>query len=513
MKRMLTNTSIHEIDWDILIQDKISTLDHYKNFLASIDLDNSPAFQISLSTCIALPGNNHLRKDLNQVIYYGNELFDVWMYRLLPQQVVVLSFFNGKRTLKEVIEIVAELSDCSYLAAEIKVRYFLHTLNFKQKPTFLTIQHDETRKLLTFDAVDYLIPNTKLNVRLDAPTSLILMLTDKCLTDCEYCYACRRPVVYSELIKTKRVLELIDEAAQIGVININFDGGDVFARQDYITILEHVLNQGIEPGISTKAYFSKERAKELANIGFRWLQVGLDSTQEMCDKLVRRSGYFNRMIETIYNLTDAGIRVRTNSIITRESLHLLPDLVDFLMTLPLFDIKVAPVFLGIHRGNESMLLTHLQKRWYRKVMEDKVKQYPDHKINWECEEDFLDATELEIAGWFASRPYCSSGRTQIVITPDGKVTTCEQSPQEGEFICGDCSYQSIMDVWNSEALKKWYAPSKESFKGTACYECESFNNCIHGMGHCWLQVLKMHERLFAPHPYCSKGEYPKQHWR
>jgi radical SAM protein with 4Fe4S-binding SPASM domain len=496
-----------------LLRDRYSPPEHYREFLDTIDVKNSPAFKVPLLAYIGLPKWNRIRKDSTQVIYYGNNLFDVWMHRLLPQQVVVLSLFNGKRTLSEVVEIVSVLSDCGTLAAEIKVRHFLHTLDFDLKPTFIVIPAKNSSNLLTFDAVDYLIPETKLSVRLDAPTSLILMLTSDCFTDCEYCYACRKPVIHSELLKTERALELIEESAQIGIININLDGGDVFARPDSMKILKHIISLGIEPGISTKAYFSHQKAKELVALGVTWLQVGLDAPGKMCDKLVKRHGYFDRMIETIYNLTDAGIRVRTNSIITRESLHLLPELIDLLMTLPLFDIKVAPAFLGLFRNNESMLLTQLQKKWMRKIMEDKVKQYPDHKINWECEEDVLDASEEEIKGWFHVRPYCSSGRTQIVITPNGKVTTCEQSPQKGEFICGDCSYQSIMDVWNSETLKKWYAPPKESFEGTACYECENFNNCIHGMGHCWLQVLKMQGRLYAPHPYCIKSERPKQHWR
>ncbi|MDR1382555.1 MAG: radical SAM protein, partial [Planctomycetaceae bacterium] len=273
-------------------------------------------------------------------------------------------------------------------------------------------------------------------------------------------------------------------------------------------ILERILQHGIDSNISTKGYISKEKAKEFVKIGLEWLQVGLGATREMCDKLVRRPRYFDRMIETIHNLTDAGIRVRTNSIITQESLHLLPDLVDFLMTLPLFDIKVAPAFLGLYRSNESMLLTPLQKQWYRKVMEEKVKQYPDHKINWECEEDILDASQEQIDGWFKSRPYCSSGRTQIVIAPDGKVTTCEQSPLDGEFFCGDCTYQSIEEVWNSEQLKSWYEPSREKFEGTAYYDCSDFASCVHGMGHCWLQVFKMQGRLHAPHPYCPKSERP-----
>ena len=471
------------------------------------------AFSVEDDKILGIPSDNFIRRDSGQTIYYGRTLFDVWIFRLLPEQVLCLSLFDGKRTVKEVVDVVAFLSDCNYEAASLKIRYFLKSLEFPKKGVLVGVNETSSTKLRQINFEDYFVKGTIRTLRLDAPTSLLLMPTDKCLTDCEYCYACRRSVPDENLLPVKRILELIDEAHKIGVIAMNVDGGDIFAREDHMEILERMLGYNIDPTISTKGYVSKEKAKELADIGLKWLQVGLDSTREMCDKLVRRPGYFDRMVETIYNLTDAGIRVRTNSIITSESLHLLPELVDFLMTLPLSDIKVAPAFLGLYRSNESILLTKLQKQWYRKVMEEKVKQYPDHKINHECEEDILDAEESEIKNWFTGRPYCSSGRTQIVIAPDGKVVTCEQSPQEGEFVCGDVSQQSIMEVWNSDALTKWYAPSREEFQGTVCYDCDDFQSCIHGMGHCWFQVLKMQGRLWAPHPYCPKSEKPKQRWR
>jgi len=487
---------------------------HRWDAFGSIDNHGHPAFRLSYDVRLGIPAGNRLRRDTKQVIYYGNSLFDTWVFHLLPVQVVLLSLFNGVRTLDEIAEIFGYLSDCPKEEAHYKIRVFLKTLRFSEGNSFVDVTAFPEASLLPPICVDdYLVFDTKQTNRLDAPISLMLMPTAQCLTDCEYCYSCRHPVSKDHLLTTERLLELIDEAHQIGVISISVNGGDVFARPEHMDILERIFQYNIEPGISTKAYISQDKAKELKKIGLKWLQVGLDSTRDMCDKLVHRPGYFDRAVETIHNLTDEGIRVRTNSIITRESLHLLPELVDFLMTLPLSDIKVAPAFLGLYRSNESMLLTKLQKQWYRKVMEEKIKQYPDHKINHECEEDILDAAESEIENWFKSRPYCSSGRTQIVIAPDGKVVTCEQSPQEGEFVCGDVTRQSIMEVWNSEALKKWYEPPLEKFQGTACYDCRDFRSCIHGMGHCWLQVLKMQGRLYAPHPYCPKSAKPLQRWR
>ena len=323
------------------------------------------AFRLPSTLRLALPGTNRLRKNSPQVIYYGNALFDVWCFKLLPSQVVCLSLFNGQRTLDEVVEFLAFLGDYSKAEAEVNVRHFLKSLDYPGTNSFIEVEQSSDKNFLTFDCQDFLISPTKRTLRLDVPISLVIMPTDKCLTDCEYCYACRKPVPNDQLLKTSRILELIDEAHNLGIINISLNGGDIFANSEHMIILEHTLEYGIEPGISTKGYISKDKAKELARIGLKWLQVGLDSTREMCDKLVRRSGYFDRTVETIYNLTDEGIRVRTNSIITNESLRFLPELVDFLMTLPLFDIKVASAFLGLYRGNEQMLLSAEQKNWYQ----------------------------------------------------------------------------------------------------------------------------------------------------
>ena len=498
---------------ELVIDDSSTDAEFYSQLLSDESFRTHPVVGLPDDTVWGLPARNRLRKDSTQVLYYGNSLFDVWSCRLLPQQVVCLSLFDGRRALREIAEAVAFLSDCNYVAADLKVRYFLKVINAFQSGKFVDLKKYPTAPIQTFQVEDYLVENSALRLRLDAPLSLILMPTDKCLTDCTYCYACRRPIAEENFLSLRRIEELISEAKELGVSSVNLDGGDFFARKEHMAILEWILNAGMEPTISTKAYISKEKAAKLAELGLKWIQIGLDSTRDMCDRLVQRSGYFDRTVESIFNLTNAGIRTRTNSIITRESLPYLPDLVDFLMTLPLSDIKVAPAFLGIYRGDESLLLTADQKKWFRSTMEEKEKQYPTHKINWECDDDIIDADVSVQNGWFRDRPYCSSGRTQIVITPDGKVTTCEQSPQEGVFICGDVTHQSIMDVWNSDALKEWFEPPREEFRGTACHDCVDFQPCVHGMGHCWLQVYKMQGRLHAPHPYCPKAERPTQRWR
>ena len=53
----------------------------------------------------------------------------------------------------------------------------------------------------------------------------------------------------------------------------------------------------------------------------------------------------------------------------------------------------------------------------------------------------------------------------MTITPDGKVVLCDTIPQEGIFVVGDVTAQSIMDVWNSEELLNFALSSSGQIRG------------------------------------------------
>jgi hypothetical protein len=59
-------------------------------------------------------------------------------------------------------------------------------------------------------------------------------------------------------------------------------------------------------------------------------------------------------------------------------------------------------------------------------MKEAQLKYPDRSIYWECVDDVRDLTAQERRKQFADRRCCSSGRTQLVIAPSGKVVTCDR---------------------------------------------------------------------------------------
>lgn len=460
--------------------------------------------------------DRRLRKDETQVVFYGISNRDQWAIQLMPAQVFALCLFNGRRTLKAASQILADVSESNYKAANLKLRRFLKWMRFGETD-YLEIVPDyaSSSAFYNFDFEDYNIPleKAKYVAHLDNPISIMMMLTDKCQTDCVYCYACRRDVARNDLLSIKRIHQIIDEAADLGVTSVNLDGGDMMCRKEIVEIIRHLNDCNMEITASTKGYISKQMAMELYKAGLKYIQIGLDApTSDIADRLVQRKGFFNRMIETIHNLTEAGIVTRSNSIITSQTVDMVPEMVDFLMTLPLDNIKICPAFRSLFVEGDGIILDPEQKERLRAYMKEAEKKYPNRGVNWECNEDDWDMDREERISHFYNRPLCSSARTQCIVTPDGKVVTCEQSPQHDEFVVGDLKVQSLKDVWDSQPLKEFCYMPKEKFKGTPCYMCEEFEPCVHMKGHCYLDALKAYGSIYSPAPKCPKATKPDKRW-
>jgi len=102
-----------------------------------------------------------------------------------------------------------------------------------------------------------------------------------------------------------------------------------------------------------------------------------------------------------------------------------------------------------------------------------------------------------------NRTHCSGGRSSIVIAPDGKVVLCDTVPQEGLFVVGDVSTQTIREAWNSQKLIEFAYPARDKFMGTLCYECSYLNDCLSSpAGYCFRNSYFNYGTVFGPPPEC-----------
>lgn len=460
---------------------------------------------------LGISKNVHIRRESDKIIISHLPHMVLNYGFLTPTQAVILSLIDGNRKVEEIIDAISYLLDLTSSQAK---ELFFRFLNYISPSGEMIIRNAKGRNVNQFNPLEFLIPSKDLNYskRLEAPLTINFALTYNCEANCIYCYASRMKYANDQYLPTSRILELLEEMVSLGIWQVNFCGGDPFCHQDILIILEKALGLDMIVDISTKAYINEVTAFKLDEIGLDYIQVSIEaSTVELGDFIFGRKGQYKRVIETLKNLLNTNIFTRTNSIIVKQNLLFLEDIIQMLQNLGIKDMKFSPAFRSMHINNEPYILNAMEIEIFEQRIEEMSKKYERDGITVH-HAVMPDPTRMTLEErenyWFFERPICSAGRSSMLITPNGKVAICEEAPKEGEFIVGDVRSSSILDVWNSQTLLDLAFPQKERFKNTPCEKCEHFDSCVNIKGHCFKDAYKGYGEPFTVNPFCPKAPEP-----
>ncbi|MDR3047550.1 MAG: radical SAM protein [Bacteroidales bacterium] len=340
------------------------------------------------------------------------------------------------------------------------------------------------------------------------PSEITLMLNNKCVVDCEYCYADKSVNVKSPL-PFNRVKEIISEASHLGLRDVSVDGGEFFLYPYWKELIDELREHEYYPYISTKYPLTKEMVYDLKEKGIYSIQVSLDSVNE--DELVKilnvGKDYLAKMQKAIEYLNEAEIEITIKPVITKynDSTDSIINLLNYLNTVKMVKkVNLAPVSYSIYK-NFDFSSTLEKYNEIRKMIE----QQKD-KFNFTV---FMQGENIEMSQEqkiknFPQRSLCSGNMSSFFILPDGKVTICEQMYWHPFFIMGDLSTQSIMEVWNGEkALSLWNYDQEEIREISPCKHCVDFEECRRGQGNCWRIAISAYgeENYDFPAPNCPKA--------
>jgi MoaA/NifB/PqqE/SkfB family radical SAM enzyme len=149
---------------------------------------------------------------------------------------------------------------------------------------------------------------------LRSPLGLEFEITNKCYRKCTYCAYGSGPeptISRAEELRTEEWLQVLDEAADLGVFIVEFTGGDPFVRTDAMTLLRHASDRGITLLINSDlSVLSDEHIEWLGDLPtLHAVQTSLDgATAESCDR-TRGPGGFKTLLRQLRRLAAAGLPV------------------------------------------------------------------------------------------------------------------------------------------------------------------------------------------------------------
>lgn len=179
------------------------------------------------------------------------------------------------------------------------------------------------------------------------PSLIILELTHRCNLYCKYCYRdagspnCEG---YADPYKVKR---LICEMAELGVKRIQLTGGEPTMHPNFVDILNLCIENEIFVNVITNGFgISKSCKDALKTLGPKYgvVQVSIDGTREVHDKVRNKKGSYDSAAKLISDLAECGVAVDVASTVWGQSYEDLEHVCRLAKDLGARSFRASPLF-------------------------------------------------------------------------------------------------------------------------------------------------------------------------
>ncbi|MDE7509296.1 MAG: radical SAM protein [Muribaculaceae bacterium] len=375
-------------------------------------------------------------------------------------------------------------------------------------PPFFLKKYDTPHTPTVFEEENF---DWKQDLKINRPTvpaNVNLMVTTKCTTDCQYCYAKRN---LQPLLSTDELISIVRDLRSAGVVNLSLTGGDIFAHKGWQELLKVVREVKYNPFLSTKTPISKEDIQLLVDIGCTDMQFSLDAADsEILSRLIKVD---NLYLEKVGKMLDAcdkyGLKVGIRTVLTRinAEVEIMERLYDFITAhKAVCEWTVTPAFFSEYKEEnyKDLEVDNEQLKALYSFFTSRESKIPVsmNKMDEKGYELKRCTTPEEYA---EKNMICLANSTTTSILANGLCVVCEMTYEHPELILGDVRESSITDIWNSpKALRLYNFPKDELAKDSACSSCAVYTKCRAGFGKriCYMDIMKSGFRLDDPDPKC-----------
>jgi len=297
------------------------------------------------------------------------------------------------------------------------------------------------------------------------PVLAEIALTYRCQNRCTFCYASApdrgRKVPTMPTAEVKAVIDKIVDQAHVP--SLSFTGGEPTLRRDLPELVAYGRSRGMWMNLITNGIrcAKPEFVKALAEAGLDSAQVSLEAGDSPThDRVVGRAGAFERTVQGIRNLREAGIRVHTNTTINRHNRDALHSLIDLVAALGSEHLSMNMVI----RTGDAVGQPDIGYADIGPLVLDLKKHAEDAgmKFVWYSPVPFC---LFNPAAYGLGSPSCSAADGLLSIAPDGSVLPCSSFEQG----VGSLLYEEFDAVWNRRSARYW---RNKEFLPPGCQACE-----------------------------------------
>ncbi|QPC95377.1 pyrroloquinoline quinone biosynthesis protein PqqE [Mesorhizobium sp. INR15] len=328
------------------------------------------------------------------------------------------------------------------------------------------------------------------------PIGMLAELTHRCPLQCPYCSNPVELLKANRELDTRTWLELFEQAAELGVLQVHLSGGEPTLRRDLEQIIARLSAQGVYTNLITAGVgIADGRIEAFAEAGLDHLQLSFQGARpETTERIGNHRGSHEKKLATARRARAAGLPLTINAPIHRHNIEEVPGFIELALSLDAERLEIANVqYAGWALTNRGALMPD------RAAVDRQV--------------DIVATARERLAGimnidfvtpdYFATFPKpCMGGwaRDAFIVTPDGTVLPCHAAETIPSLSFERFGSRGLMEIWRD-------SPAFNAFRGVDWMQepCRTCDRREIDWGGCRCQAMAIAGDAAATDPACVKS--------
>ncbi|MEM3713196.1 MAG: radical SAM protein [Thermoproteota archaeon] len=320
---------------------------------------------------------------------------------------------------------------------------------------------------------------------LSPPEYVTWLLTSRCNLRCEHCYASSRP--WNDELDEKRVLEIAEEACEMGVENLHLTGGEPLLRKDIFKILDAA--KGCNTSLFTNLLaMDRKKARRLSSLGIQ-VFTSIDGAIKETHENIRGKDSWKLLMRSIGILREEGVSFTPIFSISCLNFKEAGEFVRLADSLGASSAVLLPVMpFGRAESRDFNADPHVCVQAIR--LAEETAEELGFKITLWC----IPFAGLLVKSKYVSWDSCKSERI-MDIGPSGEVLICDTLDIPVSILRN----KSLKEAWLELNTNSLFV---EIMNNNPCPDCSISNVC---KGGCYARSYKKYGSFKNPDPLCPSA--------
>ncbi|MEH7096403.1 pyrroloquinoline quinone biosynthesis protein PqqE [Neobacillus vireti] len=325
------------------------------------------------------------------------------------------------------------------------------------------------------------------------PYSLLAELTHRCPLHCPYC---SNPIELEKEameLSTEEWSRVLSEAAELGVVEVHFSGGEPLLRDDLEALISHAAGLEMYVNLITSGIgLTVEKAIRLKEAGLANVQVSFQAAEAKLSDRIGGYKAFEKKREAVTAVKQADLHLSLNVVLHRMNLDQVGEIVQLAEELGAERLELANTqYYNWALLNREKLLPSRDQIERASAIYEAAKARLKRKMEmiWVIPDYYASAPKPCMGGW---------GAIGLTVAPNGIALPCPTAGIIKELSFENVRKSSIESIWfESESFNRFRG---EESMPKACLSCDLRHQ---DGGGCRCQAFALTGDAYAVDPVCQ----------